>query len=131
MNPHPHKHNPEKPCLQRLATEEKASITAEFAITLPSVIFVLALIIGAISIATERAALTAQAAEIARLEARHDPKTAAPLINGLTATTTVKRNAHNNLHCVTLTKKPGKGPLQLITVQARSCAAKTRDSTHG
>lgn len=108
---------------QRLLSEDRGSVTAEFAIVLPAVLMVLALSVGAIMISAQRIVLSGAVAEIARLEARGDHASAAVRIGQLDAGVAVQRARAGPLHCVTLTSSPGRGALSLIEVSSRSCAA--------
>lgn len=108
----------------RLWRDERGAITAEFALVLPACIAVLGLMIGAIALASHRVSLTALAGEIARLEARGDRAGAEALLSERALPkASATRERSGAVHCVTVTASPGRGPLAVIPVSGRSCAA--------
>lgn len=108
----------------RLRADERGAVTAEFAVMLPAAIAVLGLMVGAISLAAHRIGLVSVAGEVARLEARGDASGAeAVLASRSPIVTGVSRVERGPLLCVELTASPGIGPLRVIPVSARSCAA--------
>lgn len=98
-------------------------MTAEFAITLPVVIIVLGIIVGALTLAAQRITLTSAAHEIARLEARGDAHSVAQRLLFLTENTQLQRETSAGLHCVILNLTPENVFLRVISVTARGCAA--------
>lgn len=98
---------------------------------LPAVLAVLALAVGAILIATQRAALTATAAEVARLEARGDAPEAAARLGATAGEVRVTRTQRGALHCVTIRSQPAGGLLAAIGVRGEGCAARTTDTGPG
>ena len=98
--------------------DERGSVTAEFAVALPSVVLVLACCLAGMAVAGQQLRLQDAAALAARTLARGgEPEAlAARLVPGAR----VGRSADGDLACVTLTA-PAEGLLPL-TLQARSCA---------
>lgn len=111
--------------LRRLLSEEDGTITAEFAITIPAVLLVLAIVLGGVALAAERVALVAVAGDIARLEARGDFALAASRLASETNAPTLTRTQEGNILCVVATKASKPGLLRGITVTGRGCAART------
>lgn len=103
--------------------DERGSVTAEFALTIPAVLLVLGIVIGGITLAAQRVTLAAAAGDVARLEARGDTRIAAARIAELPSTVTLSRERIGELLCVTARSAPGRGLLAVLTVSARSCAA--------
>lgn len=106
---------------------EAGAITAEFAITLPAVLAVLAIVLGGVYLAAERVALVSLAGEVARLEARGDNALAATRIMSESAPPDLVRDNDGRVLCVTATASPKLGLLRGLTVSGRSCAAVTVD----
>lgn len=98
---------------------ERGSVTAEFAVALPSVVLVLACCLGGMAVAGQQLRLTDAAALAARALARGDDPgaTAARLAPGADVTASAEEGG---IVCVTLTAS-AQGPLPL-TLTARSCA---------
>lgn len=109
--------------LDRMRAGDRGAVSAEFAVLLPAVLVVLALVIGGILLATQRLTLTAAAAELARLEARGDEALAAVRLARLPAGTSVSRSRDGEVLCVTLGAAPGHGLLAVVRLTARGCAA--------
>lgn len=106
---------------------EAGSVTAEFALTLPAVIAILAVILGALTLSTQRIVTTSLAAEIARHEARGDHAAAAEQLTKLPQGTQIRRSDTANLHCVELTTGVKTGPLRALSVAVESCAMRTKE----
>ena len=120
--------------LDRMRAGDRGAVSAEFAVLLPAVLVVLALVIGGILLATQRLTLTAAAAELARLEARGDAAQAAARIERLPSGTSVSRSRDDQMLCVTLDAAPGNGPLAVVRIGSRGCAAVLEEeivSRHG
>lgn len=98
-------------------------MTAEFVIVVPIVLVVLALVIGGITVAAHRIALTSAASEVVRLEARGDETEARKRLAQLDDDIEVQRATEGSLLCLTLRARPGSGALSTIAVSARACAA--------
>lgn len=101
---------------------ERGSVTAEFAVTLPAILMVLAIVIGSLSIATHKIVLTSAVFDIARLEARGDLQLLTSRTNELPTGVLITKNVHNNILCVSATQNPGRGILSVIKIEARGCA---------
>lgn len=99
------------------------TVTAEFAITLPAVLVILAVVLGGVYLAAERVALVTLAGEVARLEARGDTELAAARIAGERSTPAITRQNDGRVLCVTAASSSRSGPLGGITVTGRGCAA--------
>lgn len=111
--------------LSRRLSDERGSVTAEFAIVLPAVLVVLALIIGGIMLSAHRITLASAAAEVVRLEARGEQRAAKQRLADLGSGVRAARETTGALLCLTLSDRPGDGLLKRIQVRARACAATT------
>lgn len=109
--------------LRQVAGCERGSVTAEFALTLPAVVLLLAVGLGAITLAGQRVSLTGQAAEAARLAARGDTQLAQEILTKTGAHSAVSRA--NGILCVTLTATHSVGKLRLLPVSGKGCAAES------
>lgn len=110
----------------RLRGDERGVITAEFALVLPAAITVLGLMVGAVSLAAHRVGLVSIAGEVSRLEARGDSAGARAVLESRSPVVVgIERERAGPLHCVTVSATPGIGPLSVIPVTARACAALT------
>ncbi len=98
--------------------DDRGSVAAEFAVTVPAVIAVVVLVIGAFSVVGQKIQLEQTAAAAARVVAREggDPGALARRVGAQAAVA----NA-DDLVCVTLTASPF-GDLPLPPISARSCA---------
>lgn len=110
--------------VKEILSAEKGSVTAEFAMVLPAVLLVVAVILAALSLSAKQVNFTAVAAEIARLEARGDVLAAGSL---QPPNTQISREHIAGLLCVTVTGS-GQGLGRALTVAGRSCAALVSDS---
>ena len=106
-----------------LRADERGSITAEFAITVPAVLVVLAVIVGGVQLAGQQAGLTALAGDLARLEARGDSALAAARLRSFGGQPVVERHETGGVLCVTARASPRSGLLAAVTVTASGCAA--------
>ncbi|WP_336660547.1 TadE/TadG family type IV pilus assembly protein [Leucobacter sp. USHLN153] len=109
--------------LRALSEDERGTVTAEFAIVVPAVLALLGLVIGAVSLAAQRVALVSITAEAARLEARGDTDAAQEVLGRLDANATLKRDTIGGLRCLTVRSRLDGGPLAMLAIEARSCAA--------
>ncbi len=105
-----------------LLRDERGSVTAEFAVVLPAILAVLALVLGGIMLAGRRIELVSASAELARLEARGDTELAAEREQRLPEGVRIVRERSGQLLCVRLQAAPGSGVLAAIGISARSCA---------
>lgn len=115
--------------MNRVASHDRGSATAEFAVVLPAVLAVLAVVLSSLMLATQRLSLGASAAEIARHEARGDHATAGMHLARVGNAVTVERTLHGALHCVTLRSAPAAGLLAALEVSATRCAAVSTEET--
>lgn len=106
-----------------LRADERGSITAEFAITVPAVLVVLAVIVGGVQLAGQQAGLTALAGDLARLEARGDSALAAARRQNFTGNPVIERRETGGVLCVTARASPRTGMLAAVTIEAAGCAA--------
>jgi len=102
---------------------ERGSVTAEFAIVVPTVLVVLGLSVGAVVLAAHRLTLSSAAVELARLEARGDVAAAGARLAVLGEGVEVARSRDGPLLCIVLAARPGAGALGLIRLSAGGCAA--------
>ena len=93
---------------------------------LPAVVAVLGLMIGGISIAAQRVALSSLAGEVVRLEARGDDSTAERLLRERAGEVQIERRHDGPLLCATLSESPGRGILGAIRVSVTACAAEAK-----
>lgn len=110
---------------RRLWRDERGTVTAEFALVMPAVLAVLALVIGGIVVATNRLTLASAAADVARLEARGDDALAKARIAGAGSGVAVERERRDGLLCITLRIGASKGLLNAVTVMGEGCAVVT------
>ena len=108
-----------------LSGDDRGGVTAEFAITLPVVLLVLGVVIGGLTLASYRVGITGLAGDLARLEARGDTAQAAARLDEHTGPVALSRSTSGSLHCVTAHASPGSGLLAALSVEARSCAARS------
>lgn len=102
--------------------EERGSVTAEFALTVPAVLLILGIAVGSVYLAAERVSLVSLAGEVAQLEARGDGALAAHRLAEHPGASIARMNDGRML-CVEAKSVPGAGLLSIITVTGRGCAA--------
>jgi hypothetical protein len=107
--------------LIRVLRDDRGSVTAEFAITLPIVGAVIALCVVSVGLSAQQLRLNSIAAEIARSEARGDSQTGR-LLGGIEYPVSVHRSHQGDVQCVHLSANPAGGGLSAVTISARSCA---------
>lgn len=99
---------------------ERGSVTAEFAVALPSVVLVLAACLSGLAVTGQQLRLQDAAALAARTLARDgDPES---LVARLVPGARVSRQADGDLACVALTLPATLTGLLPLTLTARSCA---------
>ncbi len=104
----------------RLRSDDRGSVTAEFAVALPAVVLVLALGVTALSASARQVRLQDSAADAARLIARaDDPGRAQEIVAGAVAGAALAAEHPDDLVCVTVTAPAG---VPGLTLSARSCA---------
>lgn len=111
--------------VRALRNDERGTVSAEFAVALPAVLVVLALVIGGVVLASHKIVLTSAAADIVRLESRGDSAIAQQRIAELGSGVTVQRERRGPLLCLTLRASPAQGPLSRLGVGASACAARS------
>jgi Flp pilus assembly protein TadG len=102
--------------------DERGSVAAEFAVTVPAVVLVIVLAVSALSVGGRQVRLEHAAAQAARLAAREesaDRVTAA--VSTLASGARVATTRDGDLVCVELTAAAGV-PLPLPDLRASSCA---------
>ncbi|WP_414685566.1 TadE family type IV pilus minor pilin [Microbacterium sp. LMI1x-1-1.1] len=102
--------------------DERGSVAAEFAVTVPAVVLVIVLAVSALSVGARQVRLEHAAAQAARYAAREEPAervraAASALASG--AAVTIRREG--DLVCADLSAAPGV-PLPLPDLRASSCA---------
>lgn len=107
---------------RQFARDERGSVTAEFALTIPVMLLVLGLAVGSVYLAAERVSLVSLAGEVARLEARGDTVLAAARL-AEHPEAGIARTNDGRMLCVTAVSKPAAGVLAVISVSGRGCAA--------
>jgi len=99
---------------------ERGSVTAEFAVTLPALVLVLAACLSGVAVTGQQLRLQDAAALAARTLARGgDPES---LVARLLPTASVERRPEGDLACVALTMPATVTALLPLTLSARSCA---------
>ncbi|MBG6055521.1 Flp pilus assembly protein TadG [Salinibacterium sp. CAN_S4] len=104
------------------AGHDDGSITAEFAVTMPAVILVLAFCLAGVQVAGQQVRLQDAAAAAARSLARGD--SAAVTASRLAPGATVTERSDGDIDCVTLSDQPrvATGTIAGFTLSASSCA---------
>lgn len=102
--------------------DERGSVAAEFAVTVPAVVLVIVLAVSALSVGARQVRLEHAAAQAARYAAREEPAervraAASALAEGAAVTT----RREGDLVCADLSAAPGV-PLPLPDLRASSCA---------
>ncbi|MFC4243387.1 TadE family type IV pilus minor pilin [Gryllotalpicola reticulitermitis] len=100
-------------------------MTAEFAVVLPAVVFVLALCVGAVNVVAQQVQLTSLASSAARMLARGDDSaTMHARVVGAAAGTVVTDAPDGDFVCVSLARPARFGPVDLgtLVLNARACA---------
>ncbi|WP_417561850.1 TadE family type IV pilus minor pilin [Microbacterium sp.] len=103
-------------------SDDRGSVTAEFAVVLPAVVLVLALGAATLGVCARQVRLQDAAADAARLVARGEPdaraqSVLASAVDGARAAIATR----DDLVCVTATAPAGL-PVPVPTLRARSCA---------
>lgn len=104
---------------------DRGSVTAEYALVLPLVLATLAFIIAAVTLGAHKIVLTSVAADYARFMARDDSAAAQASLAQLNYKTAITQQHYGQISCYDISGNPGVGPLSIITITARGCAAKT------
>ncbi|MGL4340482.1 MAG: TadE family type IV pilus minor pilin [Rhodoglobus sp.] len=107
---------------RRHAGDERGSVTAEFAVTLPAVILVLACCLSALQIAGQQLRLQDAASAAARSLGRGDP--ASETVSHLVPGAVLRQHSEGDLVCATASADSSAvvGALFGLTLSARSCA---------
>jgi hypothetical protein len=112
-------------CRGALATPNRrqaGTVTAEFAIVLPAVLFVVAVAVGALGLAADAIRLADAAGVAARAEGRGDHALAVSAVANLVPGAAVSVT-HGDLVCVRLTRSATLGPLPgAVPLSENSCA---------
>ena len=109
----------------RLRQDERGSVAAEFAVTLPAVLLVIAIGAGAVVAGAQAARLQGAAADAARLAGRGDSSALGALVATLPGRTSIDVDEGERLVCVTLSSPVVITVLAAtrFDVSARACAA--------
>jgi Flp pilus assembly protein TadG len=108
-------------CRFRASPHDRGSVTAEFAIALPSVVLVLAACLSGVQIAGQQLRLQDAAAAAARAVARGDgTEVASKLVPGAVAS----HSTRGDLECVTVSARTTSvmGGILGLSLRATSCA---------
>jgi Flp pilus assembly protein TadG len=107
---------------RRRCVDDGGSVTAEFAVTMPAVILVLAFCLSGMQVAGQQLRLQDAAAAAARSMARGD--SAAATAGRLAPGASVTERSDGDIDCVTLTVQPrvAGGAIAGFTLTASSCA---------
>lgn len=103
--------------------DDAGSVTVEFAVVLPAVLLLLALVVGASAAAAQSIRLADAAAVTARQTARGDGGRAAAVLGQLAPGAAVQSSEGEGLVCVVLRRPVDAGPLTgVVVLTSRSCA---------
>lgn len=108
--------------LRGFVSDERGSVTAEFALTIPAVLLVLGIALGSVHLSAERVLLVSLASDVSRLEARGDWTESAARATQYPSAE-LHRTTGEGVLCVTATARPGSGILSAIAISATACAA--------
>ena len=109
----------------RAPLDDRGSVAAEFAVTLPAALLVIVVGVAALEAGSQTVRLQGAAADAARLIARGEPEPADALVGRLAGGADLQIDEGDRLVCVTLTSPvavPGLAATGL-DVSARACAA--------
>lgn len=102
--------------------DERGSVAAEFAVTVPAVVLVVVLAVSALSVGGRQVRLEHAASQAARLAAREEPPDrVVSAARALAAGAEVRSRRDGDLVCVDLAASAGV-PLPLPDLRASSCA---------
>ncbi|WP_433674650.1 TadE family type IV pilus minor pilin [Microbacterium gorillae] len=108
---------------RRAWRDERGGVAAEFAVTLPAVLLVLTLALGAVSAQGQRVLLQDAVADAARLLARgEDSGRASAAVTAAVPAAQVSSGAEGDLVCVAATAPMVLFGEATITISARACA---------
>lgn len=106
-----------------LRRDERGGVAAEFAVTLPAVLLVLALAVGAVSAQAQRVLLQDAVADAARLQARgEDAGRVARTVTDAVPAAHTESATHGDRVCVSASAPVRLFAATSITVTARACA---------
>lgn len=110
--------------MRRVSRGEEGSVAAEFAVTLPALLLVLALGIGALAAGGQSVRLQDAAADAARLIARADDEGRARAVADAAGAAAFSVSHEGDLVCVTVASpvRLGVVPTGGFEISARSCA---------
>ncbi len=108
----------------RLLSSSKGSVTAEFAIILPTIVMVLGMCVAAVSLIASHVRLSDTAADVARLLARNDdPSLVHQRMDAFGSGLTLLRSDSDGVVCVELsTTSSSVHLLGIFPISARGCA---------
>ena len=104
---------------------ERGTVTAEFAVVLPSVLLVLALFLGAVNVIGQQVALGSLASSGARMLARgDDPAAVRARVASAAPGASLTQSSDGAFVCLTLAREARFGPIGLgaVSLSARDCA---------
>jgi len=102
--------------------DERGSVAAEFAVTVPAVVLIIVLAVSALSVGARQVRLEHAAAQAARLAAREEsPDRVQAAASALASGATVQTRREGDLVCADLSAGVGV-PLPLPDLRATSCA---------
>lgn len=112
-----------RPVSDRTREGERGSVAAELALTLPAVLLVLVLGVGALGAAARQVSLQDAAADAARLLGRgEDSGAASAVVSRAVPGATMSSSATGDLVCVTARSEVALGALLRVPLEASSCA---------
>jgi len=107
--------------VRHVLRDDRGSVSAEFAMTLPAVAATVVLCVAAVALSTQQLSLTAVAHQLVRLEARGESLQDSEFAAKVSAFAQSRTRTGDAL-CLTLRAKRGHGPLSAIPITARACA---------
>ncbi|WP_217135330.1 TadE/TadG family type IV pilus assembly protein [Leucobacter chinensis] len=107
---------------------ERGASTAEFAILVPIIAMVVAIVVTALVLSGTRVALVAGAHDIARLEARGDTTLAATRESRLPPGAVVVREQRGQLLCIEVSFAQRTGVLAALRVTGEGCALVSQET---
>jgi hypothetical protein len=103
--------------------DDTGSVTVEFAVVLPAILLVTALVVGASAASAQSVRLADAAAVVARQTARGDAGRVGAVLQELAPGASVQTQARGDLVCVVLRRPVDVGPLTgVVVLTSRSCA---------
>ncbi|WP_423918611.1 pilus assembly protein [Frigoribacterium sp. 2-23] len=102
---------------------DRGSVTVEFAVVLPGLLLVAAILLAAVGVSVKAVAVADAAAVLARQAARGDASSLESTLAALAPGATASRHDAADLVCVDVRRRVALGPLrEAVDLSSRSCA---------